>query len=120
MSKFKNPFKNFTDKLLHKDKKLQDLKKYNIDLSNVLGEGIDNKELQHNENRKLVGLTKTCLMSKLHFWINKTTGDHSSRITYMERDIKIASNICDRINKKTYMKSDIDTLKSILRKHTCI
>lgn len=120
MSKSKNPFEKFADKLLHNDKKGQDLKKYNIDLSGMLGEGIDNEELQHNETRKLVGLTKLCLMNKLHFWLNKTTGDHSARINYLERDIKIASNICDHINKKTYMESEIVTLKTILKRHNCL
>ena len=115
----KNPFEKFADKLLNTKDKGEALKKYNIDLNGVLGGGIDNEEIQHNENRKLVGLTKTCLLNQLHFWINKS-GDHSSRIAYMERDIKTASNICDRINKKTYMKSDIDMLKSILHKHSCI
>ena len=113
----KNPFEKFADKILHRDKKGQDLKKYSIDLSGVLGEGIDQEELQHNENRKLIGKTKTCLMNKLHFWINKP-GDHASRIAYIERDIKQAVNICERIDKKTYTKSDIDTLKSILHKHS--
>ena len=41
----KNPFEKFADKMLHRDKKGQDLKKYAIDLSGVLGKGIDNKEL---------------------------------------------------------------------------
>jgi hypothetical protein len=116
----KNPFEKFADKLLHRDKKGQDLKKYNIDLSGVLGEGIDKKELEHTENRKLVGTTKTCLMSKLHFWINKTNGDHSARIAYLERDIKQAVNICESINQNKYTKDDITRLKSILSKHGCI
>lgn len=116
----KNPFEKFADKLLHRDKKGQDLKKYNIDLSGVLGGGIDKKELEHNENRKLVGTTKTCLMNKLHFWINKTTGDHSARIAYLERDIKQAVNICESINQNKYTKDDITRLKSILLKHGCI
>lgn len=115
----KNPFEKFADKLLHRDKKGQDLKKYNIDLSDVLGKGIDNKELEHNENRKLVGTTKTCLMNKLHFWINKP-GDHESRITYIERDIKQAVNICEAINQNKYTKDDITRLKSILIKHGCV
>ena len=116
---FKNPFEKFADKLLGQDKKGQELKKYNIDLSSVLGEGIDQEELQHNENRKLVGLTKTCLMNKLHFWMRKP-GEHTSRIAYIERDIKIAVTICDRINKNTYSKDDVTSLKSILSKHSCI
>lgn len=116
---FKNPFEKYADKLLHRDKKGQDLKKYSIDLSGVLGEGIDQKELQHNENRKLVGITKTCLMNKLHFWINKT-GDNSSRIAYIERDIKKAVNICEHINNNTYTQDDIIVLKSILSKHSCL
>lgn len=116
----KNPFEKFADKLLHRDKKGQELKKYNIDLSGVLGEGIDNEELQHNENRKLIGLTKTCLFNKLHFWISKTTGDHTSRISYIERDIKIATTICEHINSKTYTKEDIDKLKVILKRHGCV
>jgi hypothetical protein len=116
---FKKPFEKLADKLLGQDKKGQELKKYNIDLSSVLGEGIDQKELQHNENRKLVGLTKTCLMNKLHFWMRKP-GDHSSRINYLERDIKIAATICERINKNTYSNEDITALKSILSKHSCI
>ena len=103
----KNLFEKFADKMLHRDKKGQDLKKYNIDLSGVLGKGIDNEELQHNENRKLVGTTRTCLMNKLHFWINKKTGDHSSRIAYIERDIKIAVNICEAINQNKYTKNNI-------------
>ena len=116
---FKNPFEKFADKLLGQDKKGQELKKYNIDLSSVLGEGIDQKELQHNENRKLIGLTKTCLMNKLHFWVRKP-GDHTSRIAYIERDIKIAATICDRITKNAYSKEDITALKSILSKHGCV
>jgi len=115
----KNPFEKFADKLLHRDKKGQDLKKYNIDLSDVLGEDIDNKELQHNENKKLIGITKICLMNKLHFWVNKP-GDHSSRINYIERDIQKAVNICDHINKNSYTKDNIDMLKSILHKHGCL
>jgi len=114
----KNPFEKFADKLLHRDKKGQDLKKYNIDLSGVLGEGIDQEEIQHNENRKLIGLTKTCLMNKLHFWINKK-GDHSSRIAYLERDIKQAATICEHINQKKYTNDDIEKLKFILAKHSC-
>ena len=116
----KNLFEKFADKMLHRDKKGQDLKKYNIDLSGVLGKGIDNKELQHNENRKLVGTTRTCLMNKLHFWINKKTGDHSSRIAYIERDIKIAVNICEAINQNKYTKDDITKLRNILIKHDCL
>jgi hypothetical protein len=116
---FKNPFEKFADKLLGQDKRGQELKKYNIDLSGVLGEGVDQEELQHNENRKLVGLTKTCLMNQLHFWMRKP-GDHSSRIAYIERDIKQAATICDHINKKTYSNKDITLLKSILSKHGCI
>jgi len=115
-----NPFEKFADKMLRRDKKGQDLKKYSIDLSGVLGESIDNKELQHNENRKLVGTTKTCLMNKLHFWINKTTGDHSSRISYLERDIKQAAYICDQINQDKYTKDDITKLRNILQKHNCL
>ena len=116
---FKNPFEKFADKLLGQDKKGQELKKYNIDLSGVLGEGIDQEELQHNENRKLVGLTKTCLMNQLHFWMRKP-GDHSSRIAYLERDIKQAVNICESINQNKYTKDDITRLKSIQSKHGCI
>jgi hypothetical protein len=116
---FKNPFEKFADKMLHRDKKGQDLKKYSIDLSGVLGEGIDNKELQHNENKKLIGITKTCLMDKLHFWINKP-GDHSARIDYIKRDIKKAVNICEHINKNSYTQDDIILLKSILAKHSCL
>jgi len=116
---FKNPFERFADKMLKQDKKGQDLKKYSIDLSSVLGEDINQEELQHNENRKLVGLTKTCLMNKLHFWMRKP-GDHSSRIAYLERDIKQAATICDRINKNAYSKEDITALKSILSKHSCV
>lgn len=117
---FKNPFEKFADKMLHRDKKGQDLKKYSIDLSGVLGEGIDNKELQHNENRKLVGITKTCLMNKLHFWINKTNGDHSSRIAYLERDIRQAATICEQINQNKYTQDDITKLRNILQKHNCL
>jgi hypothetical protein len=115
----KNPLEKFADKLLHRDKKGQDLKKYNLDLSGVLGEGINQKEIQHNENRKLIGLTKTCLMNKIHFWINKK-GDHSSRIAFIERDIKIANELCNKINSKTYTTADIDKLKLILAKHNCV
>ena len=116
----KNPFEKFADKMLHRDKKGQDLKKYSIDLSGVLGEGINNEELQHNENRKLVGTTKTCLMNKLHFWINKVNGDHSARIAYIERDIKQAVNLCELINQNKYTKDDITKLRNILKKHDCI
>ena len=116
----RNPFEKFADKMLHRDKKGQDLKKYSIDLSGVLGGGVDNKELQHNENRKLVGVTRTCLMNKLHFWINKKTGDHSSRISYLEHDIKQAAYICDQINQDKYTKDDITKLRNILQKHNCL
>lgn len=116
----KNPFEKFADKMLQRDKKGQDLKKYSIDLGGVLGEGVNNEELQHNENRKLVGITKTCLMNKLHFWINKTNGDHSARIAYIERDIKQAVNICDLINQNKYTKGDITKLRNILLKHNCL
>lgn len=115
----KNPFEKIADKLLYRDKKGQELKKYSIDLSAVLGEGIDQEEMQHNENRKLVGLTKTCLMNKLHFWINKS-GDNSSRIAYIERDIKQAATICERITQKSYTLDDIVKLKAILSKHSCL
>jgi len=114
----KNPFEKLADKLLHRDKKNQDLKKFIIDLSDVLGEDINQQELQHNENRKLIGLAKTCLSGRLHFWLNKK-GDNSSRINYIERDIKIAANICDRINKNNYTKEDVEKLKVILGKHGC-
>jgi hypothetical protein len=120
MSKFKNPLDKIADKLLYKSKKGEDLKKFNIDLSGILGEGIDYKELQNNENKKLIGLTKTCLMNKLHFWINKTNGDHSSRINYIERDIKIAHNICEHINQNIHTDNDVLQLKNILIKHNCI
>lgn len=117
---FKNPFEKFADKLLKQDKKGQDLKKYNIDLSGILGEGIDNDELKYNEHRKLIATAKVCLNSELHFWIAKKTGDHSARINDLQRDIKISANICDRINKKTYTDSDIKQLRTILSKRGCI
>jgi uncharacterized membrane protein YgaE (UPF0421/DUF939 family) len=116
----KNPFEKFADKLLKQDKKGQDLKKYSIDLSGVLGGGIDNKELQYNEHRKLTATAKICLSNHHHFWLAKKTGDHSARLSMIERDIKIASNIIDRINKKSYTEDDITKLKSILSKHGCI
>jgi hypothetical protein len=116
----KNPFEKFADKILHRDKKGQDLKKYNIDLGGVLGKGIDNKELQHNENRKLIGTTKTCLMNKLHFWLNKESGDHSARVAYLEREIKIANTLCEHINQNKYTQDDIIKLRSILSKHGCL
>jgi hypothetical protein len=116
----KNPFEKFADKLLHRDKKSQDLKKYNIDLSSVLGEGIDNDELIYNEHRKLVGIAKTCLSSQLHFFIAKKLGDHSGMITSIENNIKKAANICERINNKTYTSEDISKLRSILRIYGCI
>jgi hypothetical protein len=47
-------------------------------------------------------------------------GDHSSRIAYLEQDIKQAATICERINKNTYSKEDITALKSILSKHSCV
>jgi hypothetical protein len=115
-----NPFEKFADNILHRDKKGQDLKKYSIDLNGVLGKSIDNKESQHNENRKLVGITKICLMNKLHFWINKTTGVHSSHIAYLEHDIKQAATICDLINQDKYTKDDITKLRNILQKHNCL
>ena len=65
-------------------------------------------------------MTRTCLMNKLHFWINKKTGDHSSRISYLERDIKQAAYICDQINQDKYTKDDITKLRNILQKHNCL
>ena len=108
------------DKLLYRDKKGNDLKKYNIDLSGVLGEGIDQDELQHNEYRKLIGIAKVCLSNQLHFWVGKTGNTFKSRIEDLERDIKVAATISDHINKKTHTKNDIDRLKAILSKHGCI
>ena len=59
-------------------------------------------------------------MNKLHFWINKVSGDHSVRIAYIERDIKQAVNLCELINKNKYTKDDITKLRNILKKHDCI
>ena len=116
----KNPFEKLADKLLHRDKKGNDLKKYNIDLNGVFGGGINNKEIEYDSYRKLIGTAKTCLSSQLHFWLSKQNGDHSSRINAIERDIKISSAICDRINKKTYTPEDIKVLKNILSKYSCL
>ena len=115
----KNPFEKLADKLLHRKDKGDALKKYNIDLSGVLGEGINQEEIQYNEYKKLIGLSKTCLSGRLHFWLSKKTGDNTGRINDIQRDIKIAANIGDRINKKTYTSDDIIKLRSILSKHGC-
>lgn len=112
-------FEKFADKLLYRDKKGQELKKFNIDLSSVLGEGINNDDIQYNEYRKLIGVAKVCLNNQLHFWISKN-GNFKSRIEDLERDIKNSATISDRINKKTHTKDDIDRLKFILSKHGCV
>ena len=117
---FKNPFEKFADKLLGQDKKGQELKKYNIDLSGVLGDDVNNKEIEYDSYRKLIGTAKTCLSGQLHFWLAKQNGDHLSRIKAIERDFKISATISDRINKKTYTPEDIKVLKDILSKYGCL
>lgn len=116
----KNPFEKLADKFLHRDKKGNDLKKYNIDLNNVFGGGINNEEIEYDSYRKLVGTAKTCLSNQLHFWLSKKNGDHSNRINSIERDIRISANISERITKKTHTQEDIKVLKDILRKYGCI
>lgn len=110
----KHILNKLANKLLCQDKKGQELKKYNIEL------GVDNQELQHNEHRRLIGLTKTCLSSQLHFWIAKKNGDYTARINAIERDIKTAVNISERINKKTSTPEDIINLRDILNKYGCV
>ena len=116
----KNPFEKLADKLLNRDKKGQDLRKYNINLNGILGNDIDYDELQYNEHRKLVGTAKVCLNNQLHFWMSKSSDNFKSRVIDLERDIKIAATITERITKKLHTKEDIDRLKSILSKHGCI
>jgi hypothetical protein len=116
----KNPFEKLADKLLHRDKKGNDLKKYNIDLNGVFGGGVNNKEIEYDSYRKLIGTAKTCLSGQLHFWLAKKQGDHSSRIKAIERDFKISAAISERINKKTYTPEDIKVLKDILSKYGCL
>jgi hypothetical protein len=116
----KNPFEKLADKLLHRDKKGNDLKKYNIDLNGVFGGNINNKEIEYNSHRKLIGTAKTCLSSQLHFWLSRKNSNHSPRINAIEHDIKISANISNRITKKTYTPEDIVVLKSILSKYGCI
>ena len=116
----KNPFEKLADKLLHRDKKGNELKKYNIDLNGVFGEDVDNKEIEYDSYRKLIGTAKTCLSSQYHFWMVKKNGDHTSRLKAIERDIKISANISERINKKTYTQEDIRVLKDILSKYGCL
>lgn len=116
----KNPFEKLADKLLHRDKKGNELKKYNIDLNGVFGGGINNKEIEYDSYRKLVGVAKTCLSGQLHFWLAKKSGDHDSRIKAIERDIKISATICNHINKKSYTPEDIKVLKDILSKYGCL
>ena len=115
----KNPFEKFADKLLNRDKKGQDLKKYNINLNGILGNDINYDELQYNEHRKLIGIAKTCLSSQLHFWMSKN-GNFQSRIDDLQRDIRQSANICDRITKKQHTVDDITKLRTILTKHGCI
>jgi len=115
----KNPFEKLADKLLHRKDKGDALKKFNIDLSGVLGEGINQEEIKYNEHRKLVCIAKTCLSEHLHFWLKKP-GDHSNMVNSIEHNIRKASNICERINNKTYTDEDISKLKSILRIYGCL
>jgi len=116
----KNPFEKLADKLLHRDKKGNDLKKYNIDLNGVFGGGINNKEIEYDGYRKLIGTAKICLSNQFHFWCAKKNGDYTSRINAIERDIKISATISERINKKTYTQEDIKVLKDILSKYGCL
>ena len=116
---FKNPFEKFADKLLQRKDKGDALKKYNINLNGILGDDINYDELQYNEHRKLVGKAKVCLSDQLHFWLHKAN-KFQNRIDDLQRDIKIAASISDRINKKTHTQDDVDRLKSILTKHGCI
>lgn len=115
----KNMFEKLADKLLQRKDKGDALKKYNIDLSGVLGDDINYDELKYNEHRRLIGTAKVCLNNQLHFWIAKN-GNFKSRIDDLERDIRIAATISDHINKKTHTQNDIDRLKAILSKHGCV
>lgn len=115
----KNPFEKFADKILKQKDKGDALKKYSIDLSGVLGGDINQKEIQYNEYRKLTAKAKICLSNHLHFWLSKKSGDHSARISMIERDIKISATIIERINNKTYTNEDITKLRTMLDKYSC-
>jgi hypothetical protein len=115
----KNPFEKLADKLLHRKDKGDSLKKYNIDLNGVFGGGINNDEIQYDNYRRLIGVAKVCLSDKLHFWLSKKNGDYSNQIVNIQRDIKIAANISERISKKTHTPDDIKVLKNILNKYNC-
>lgn len=117
----KNPFEKLADKLLHRKDKGDSLKKYDIDLNGVFGGGINNKEIEYDSYRKLIGTAKTCLSSQLHFWLNKkNNSEYINYINAIERDIRISASISERITKKTYTQEDIKVLKDILRKYNCI
>ena len=115
----KNPFEKFADKLLNRDKKGQDLRKYNINLNSILGDDVDYDEIQYNEHRKLIGTAKICLNNQLHFWMSKN-GDFRPRIDDLQHDIRQSANICDRITKKQHTADDITKLRTILTKHGCV
>jgi len=116
----KNIFEKLADKLLHRDKKGNDLKKYNIDLNGVFVGGVNNKEIEYDSYRKLIGTAKVCLNNQFHFYFSKKNGDYTSRIKAIERDIKISATISNHINKKTYTPEDIKVLKDILSKYGCL
>ena len=115
----KNPFEKFADKILKQKDKGDALKKYSIDLSGVLGGDINQKEIQYNEYRKLTAKAKICLSNHLHFWLSKKSGDHSARISMIERDIKVSATIIECINNKTYTNEDITKLRTMLDKYSC-
>jgi hypothetical protein len=78
-------FDRLADKLLKQADKGKDLKKYNIDLSGVLGD-IDNSELYHNECTKTIEKAEKVLNEQLKFWASKSE-PNPSRLSILNREI---------------------------------
>jgi len=115
----RNPYDKLADKLLKQSDKGNSLKKFNIDLSGVLGGGIDNTKIEQQYNQTLLNKTMICLNNHLGFWTSKQYGDHTARIADIKRDIKLAENIIKRFDNKTFNQDDTTKLKDILTKHSC-
>jgi hypothetical protein len=115
----RNPYDKLADKLLKQSDKGNSLKKFSIDLSGVLGDGIDNKKIEQQYNQTLLNKSIICLNNHLEFWTSKQYGDHTARIADIKRDIKLLETIIKQVDNKTFTQADQTKLKDILTKHSC-
>lgn len=108
-------FDKLADKLLKQADKNKDLKKYNIDLSGLLGD-IDNSELYHTECIKTIDKAEKVLNEQLKFWASKSE-PNQSRLSILNREIKLVASVKDQVLKKQYPHDDLKRIKEILNKY---